>query len=53
MMSKFSSVSISRPGEVPKAEPMYVIKKPPSGLARTSSAMEERIARLLFLNLGR
>jgi hypothetical protein len=31
---------------------MYVMKNPPSGLARISSVMDERRARLDFLNFG-
>jgi hypothetical protein len=47
-----ASVSIRRPGAVPTAEPMYVMKKPPSGLARISSAIDARMARSLFLKEG-
>ena len=52
MMLLFASVSIRRPGDVPTADPMYVKKKPPSGLARTSSAIEPRSARSLLRKLG-
>jgi len=33
-------------------QPMYVIKNPPSGLARISSVIEASSARLLLRNLG-
>lgn len=52
MMLRSESVSIKRPGDVPTAEPMYVKKNPPSGFARTSSAIDASSARSLFRKLG-